>query len=77
VGIGKPEVGIFDWVARELGVSRERCAMVGDNPERDVQGGLNSGMATAWVDHGLKARGARAQIEVKSLSELWPWLQAG
>lgn len=77
VGIGKPEVGIFEWISKELGVKPERCAMVGDNPERDVQGGLNAGMATAWVDHGYKPRGAKAQLEVKSLSELWPWLKAG
>ncbi len=77
VGIGKPEVGIFDWVTRELGVPRERCAMVGDNPERDVQGGLNAGMATAWVDRGIKPRGAKAQVEVRSLRALWPWLQQG
>lgn len=77
VGIGKPEPGIFEWVCNELGVPKARCAMVGDNPERDVQGGINAGMATAWVDRGFKPRGAKADVEVKALSELLPWLERG
>lgn len=74
VGIGKPERGIFEHVCRQLGVAPERCAMVGDNPERDIQGGLNAGMATAWVDRKLKPRGAKADVEAESLMALWPWL---
>lgn len=73
VGIGKPEVGIFDWVARELGVAREKCLMIGDNPERDVQGGINSGMATVWVDRGHKPRTVPASLEVRSLRDVWAW----
>jgi HAD superfamily hydrolase (TIGR01549 family) len=75
VGIGKPEVGIFEWVAQQLGVSRARCLMVGDNPERDVQGGINAGMSTVWVDRGLKPPGPSASHHVKSLGEIWQWLQ--
>ena len=41
--------------------------MVGDNPERDVQGGINAGMKTCWVDRGFRARGVRADYEVKDL----------
>ncbi|MDP2274201.1 MAG: HAD family hydrolase [Archangium sp.] len=77
LGVGKPNAEIFDWVASQLGVPKARCAMVGDNPERDIQGGINAGMATAWVDRGLKPRGAKADIEVKSLGELLPWLRRG
>jgi HAD superfamily hydrolase (TIGR01549 family) len=77
LGVGKPDPAIFDWVANQLGVPKARCAMVGDNPERDVQGGLNAGMATAWVDRGFKPRGAKADVEVKSLLELLPWLRRG
>lgn len=76
VGVGKPERGIFDWVTKQLGVENGRCAMVGDNPERDVQGGLNAGMATAWVDRKLKPRGAKATVEVSTLMELWPLLNS-
>ena len=77
VGIGKPEAGIFEHVAAKLGVPLERCAMVGDNPLRDVQGGLNAGMATAFVDRGNRPPGPAATVSVRSLGELWPWLEAG
>jgi putative hydrolase of the HAD superfamily len=76
VGIGKPQPGIFEWTAKQLGVPLEKCVMVGDNPERDVQGGLNAGIATVWVDRGLKPRGAKATFECKELRELLPWLRA-
>lgn len=77
LGLGKPDARIFEWVAQELGVPLSRCAMVGDNPERDIQGGINAGMATAWVDHGFKQRSVKADVEVKSLAELLPWLRRG
>lgn len=77
LGVGKPDPAIFEWVAKQLGVPKERCAMVGDNPERDVQGGINAGLPTAWVDRGFKPRGAKADIEAKSLSALLPWVQKG
>lgn len=76
VGIGKPQPGIFEWTARQLGVPLSRCLMVGDNPERDVQGGLNAGLATVWIDRGLRARGAKATFECRELRELLPWLRA-
>lgn len=77
LGVGKPDPAIFDWVATQLGVPKARCAMVGDNPERDIQGGINAGMATAWVDRGLKPRSAKADVEVRTLGELLPWLRRG
>ena len=77
LGLGKPDARIFEWVAQQLEVPLNRCAMVGDNPERDIQGGINAGMATAWVDHGFKQRTVKADIEVKSLAELLPWLRRG
>lgn len=77
LGIGKPDKEIFDWVTSQLGVARSRCAMVGDNPERDIQGGINAGMSTAWVDRGLRERSVKADVEVHSLGELLPWLRRG
>lgn len=74
VGIGKPDRGIFEWAAAQLGVPLAACAMVGDNSERDVQGGKNAGCATAWLDRGFRPAVVRADLEVKSLRELLPWL---
>lgn len=70
VGIGKPERGIFEWVAGQLGVSLERCVMVGDNSARDVQGGLNAGAQTVWLDRGYKPRAAQEHHRFTTLTEL-------
>ena len=77
LNVGKPDPGIFEWVTTKLGVPAGRCAMVGDNPSRDIQGGINAGMATAWIDRGHKPRTVKADLEVKSLSEVLPWLRRG
>jgi HAD superfamily hydrolase (TIGR01549 family) len=75
VGIGKPEKGIFEWVAKELEVSLEECIMVGDNSDRDVQGGINAGMKTVWLDRGFKPKTVGADFECKELLEILPWLE--
>lgn len=74
VRIGKPDPGIFQWIADQLGVDVKRCVMVGDNPDRDVLGGKNAGMKTAWVDRGHATRHIQADVVGKSLSELLPFL---
>ncbi len=75
VGIGKPEKGIFDWVTKELEVNLENCVMVGDNSDRDVQGGINAGMKTVWLDRGFKSKTVNADLECKELLEILPWLE--
>jgi putative hydrolase of the HAD superfamily len=76
VGIGKPERGVFDFIAGQLGVDVKDCVMVGDNPERDIQGGLNAGMQTIWLDRGLRSRTVQAHFEAKSLNAAWEWMTA-
>ncbi|MFT3712760.1 MAG: HAD family hydrolase [Archangium sp.] len=76
VRIGKPERGIFEFITRELGVKMSDCVMVGDNPERDVQGGINAGMKTVWIDRGFRKPTVKADVTVKSLAECWNWITA-
>lgn len=76
LGIGKPKTEIFEWITNELQIPLETCIMVGDNSERDVQGGINAGIKTVWVDRGFKPRTALANLEVKDLLEILPWLEA-
>ncbi len=75
--VGKPERGIFEWVCEVLKVEPHECVMVGDNPERDVAGGIAAGMKTVWVDRGIKPRDARfkADLEVKNMLEMLDWLE--
>ena len=75
LGIGKPKPEIFEWIADELQVPLETCIMVGDNSDRDVQGGINAGIQTIWLDRGFKPRTAIATLEVKELLEILPWLE--
>lgn len=75
VGIGKPECGIFEWVAGQLGEELSDCVMVGDNSERDVQGGINAGMKTVWLERGFKPKTVDADFECKTLLEILPWLE--
>ncbi|RDI95528.1 HAD family hydrolase [Meiothermus sp. QL-1] len=77
--MGKPERGIFEWACQGLGVEPAECVMVGDNPERDVAGAIQAGMRSVWVKRGFKPRDPRyrADLEVKSLLELLPWLAQG
>ena len=49
--------------------------MVGDNADRDVQGGINAGIKTVWVDRGFKPKTATATLSVKELLEILPWLE--
>ncbi len=76
LGVGKPNPAIFEWIANELKVPLESCLMVGDNADRDVQGGINAGIKTVWIDRGFKPRTAIATLEVKQLLEILPWLEA-
>ncbi len=75
LGIGKPKPDIFEWIANELKIPLETCVMVGDNADRDVQGGINAGIKTVWVDRGFKPRTATPTLEVKELLEMLPWLE--
>ncbi len=76
VGIGKPERGIFDWIADQLNVPLEHCVMVGDNAARDVQGGINAGIQTVYVERGFKPRTADPTLTVNNLLEILPWLES-
>jgi len=38
VGVRKPDPEIYWMAARQVGVAPEKCAYVGDNPVRDVEG---------------------------------------
>lgn len=73
VGIAKPDVGIFEHALKRMeNPDREKVLMVGDNPHSDIQGGLNAGLHTCWLNihNAPKPEGIEPHFEVSSLKEL-------
>ncbi|WP_431022130.1 pyrimidine 5'-nucleotidase [Erwinia rhapontici] len=73
VGYAKPHPAIFDYALTRMGnPSRERVLMVGDNPDSDILGGINAGLATCWLNADGRAQpeGINPTWQVTSLKEL-------
>ena len=47
----KPNKEIFDYAIAKCGTCSEESIMIGDNLEADIQGGINAGMDTVFVNH--------------------------
>ncbi|HEY4440490.1 MAG TPA: HAD family hydrolase [Candidatus Elarobacter sp.] len=50
IGAYKPDPKAFELLVAALGVPRERCWYVGDNPLGDVAGALAAGLRAVWFD---------------------------
>jgi FMN hydrolase / 5-amino-6-(5-phospho-D-ribitylamino)uracil phosphatase len=61
VGVGKPDLRIFQAGARALQLAPEQILHVGDDESLDVLGALQAGMQTAWVNRSDKLWGFAAQ----------------
>jgi putative hydrolase of the HAD superfamily len=71
VGLGKPDPGLFRMALAAFGAGPEEAVMVGDNPERDIQGARLAGIRAVFVDRGFRKPDPRypAHLEVKDLRE--------
>lgn len=76
VVIGKPEAYMFDAALK--GVDKSRAVMIGDTPESDIQGAINTGIASVLVKsdqhNGHPAsleNGHNADYTITSLRELF------
>lgn len=47
----KPNKEIFDYAITKCGTCCEESVMIGDNLDADIQGGINAGMDTIFVNH--------------------------
>lgn len=75
VGVSKPNPKIFQMAMRKLGIEHsDKVLVVGDSLSADIQGGVNAGLDTCWVNmKGLENEsGLTPTYEVKALSELYP-----
>jgi len=66
----KPKKEIFDFAFRKSGASREKSIMVGDNPEVDLQGALNAGIHSIYVDHQDQPSSVPSTFVVRHLKEI-------
>lgn len=70
----KPNRRIFDAALRALGVeSRERVLVVGDSLTSDIQGGVNAGLDTCWLNIHHTANPGKVQptYEIDTLEALY------
>ena len=75
VGVSKPNPKIFQMAIRKLGIEHsDKVLVVGDSLSADIQGGVNAGLDTCWVNmNGLENEsGLTPTYEVKALRELYP-----
>lgn len=68
IGIHKPDAGIFQKAALEMGVLCEECAFVGDNYRCDIEGAYFAGMKPIWI-HKSEENGKICE-NIQNLSEL-------
>ncbi len=66
----KPNKDIFDFAILKTGASLHESIMIGDNLEADIQGGINAGMDTIFVNHLKIKPHIRATYEIFELKEL-------
>lgn len=53
ITIGKPSSFILDGALKQLGLSKDEVALVGDNYDTDILTGINAGVDTIHVDTGV------------------------
>ena len=56
VGVWKPEPGIFEHAAQDLGVNPADCVHIGNNIQSDVEGALAAGMSAVLVEEDDRPR---------------------
>ena len=72
IGHNKPSRDYFDACFAQIpGFEKSRCIMVGDSLSSDIQGGINAGIVTCWVNpEGKDCGSIRPDYQIKSITEL-------
>lgn len=66
----KPNKEIFDYALSKSGAQIEESIMIGDNQNADIQGGINAGMDTVFVNHLQVEPHVKATYTIHHLKEL-------
>ncbi len=72
IGINKPDKRYFDaCVAQVPGFDPEKSLVVGDSLTSDIQGGINAGVKTVWVNPDHKPwETIRPDYEIEGIYQL-------
>jgi putative hydrolase of the HAD superfamily len=74
VGVGKPDVRIFQHATGRLRIDAREAVMIGDSLDRDIAGARAAGIASIWVDREGRDPTPKGCTRVTSLAELVPLL---
>jgi putative hydrolase of the HAD superfamily len=66
----KPNKEIFEFALQKAGATIKESIMIGDNLDADIQGGINAGMDTIFVNHLHVLPHIKATYEIQHLKEL-------
>lgn len=80
VGVWKPEPGIFEYAANDLGVEPSECVHIGNSIQSDVEGALNAGMKAVLVEEDDRPRPTGLNGDVVWCEDLYGvagWLHGG
>ena len=66
----KPQKEIFEYALKNTNASVEKSIMIGDNESADIQGGINIGMDTVFVNHIQVVPTVPATYTITHLKEL-------
>jgi len=66
----KPQKEIFEYALKNANASIEESIMIGDNESADIQGGINMGMDTIFVNHIQVVPTVPATYTITHLKEL-------
>jgi len=69
--VEKPDPRFFAACVAKAKCSAGECLFVGDDPDRDARGALESGLRGVWLQSSAEARAARPDLQsISSLSEI-------
>jgi putative hydrolase of the HAD superfamily len=66
----KPNKEIFDYALQKAGAVLNESIMIGDNQDADIQGGINAGMDTIFVNHLKVSPAVPSTFMIHHLKEL-------
>ncbi|HVI42319.1 MAG TPA: YjjG family noncanonical pyrimidine nucleotidase [Anaerovoracaceae bacterium] len=79
VGLAKPDPAIFELLFRHIRYTeKSKALMIGDSLSSDIQGGINFGIDTCWLNAGKAPNRSEIKptFEINRLEELYALLQS-